>query len=318
MLRRQLFALALAAALPVLAHAQAYPARQVRYIVPFPPAGATDIMARNVAQVLSDAWSQPVVVENRAGGNALIGAELASKAPADGYTFLAITLTHAINATLFPKAPFDLRRDFIAVSILASSPMLVVVNPSSPAKTLAELTSLARSKPLNAGSSGNGTPPHMGLEQYRQTAGFKATHVPYKGGAPSLTDLVGGQLDFIVSNLPESIGHVKGGRLRPLALTSRNRHPLVPDVPTTQEAGMPGLSITNWTALLVPAGTPPEIVARIQADAAKGLRSPQMTAKVQEQGFEVIGSTSAEAQAFVGAEIERWSKVVRDAGLKAD
>jgi len=318
MLRRRFLALAMAAALPVLAHAQAYPARQVRYIVPFPPAGATDIMARNVAQVLSDAWSQPVVVENRAGGNALIGAELASKAPADGYTFLAITLTHAINATLFPKAPFDLRRDFIAVSILASSPMLVVVNPSSPAKTLAELTALAKAKPLNAGSSGNGTPPHMGLEQYRQTGSFTATHVPYKGGAPSLTDLVGGQLDFIVSNLPESIGHVKGGRLRPLALTSRNRHPLVPDVPTTTEAGMPGLSITNWTALLVPAGTPPEIVARIQADAAKGLRAPQMTAKVQEQGFEVIGSTSAEAQAFVAAEIERWSKVVRDAGLKAD
>ena len=318
MLRRRFLAFLLAATLPALAHAQAYPARQVRYIVPFPPAGATDIMARNVAQVLSDAWSQPVVVENRAGGNALIGAELASKAPADGYTFLAITLTHAINATLFPKAPFDLRRDFVAVSILASSPMLVVVNPSSPAKTLSELTALARSKPLNAGSSGNGTPPHMGLEQYRQTGGFKATHVPYKGGAPSLTDLVGGQLDFIVSNLPESIGHVKGGRLRPLALTSRNRHPLVPDVPTTTEAGMPGLSITNWTALLVPAGTPPEIVARIQADAAKGLRSPQMTAKVQEQGFEVIGSTPAEAQAFVAAEIERWSKVVRDAGIKVD
>ena len=318
MLRSRLIALVLAALLPVLAHAQAYPARQVRYIVPFPPAGATDIMARNVAQVLSEAWGQPVVVENRAGGNALIGAEIASKAPADGYTFLAITLTHAINATLFPKAPFDLRRDFTAVSILASSPMLVVVNPSSPAKTLAELTALAKAKPLNAGSSGNGTPPHMGLEQYRQTGGFTATHVPYKGGAPSLTDLVGGQLDFIVSNLPESIGHVKGGRLRPLALTSRNRHPLVPDVPTTTEAGMPGLSITNWTALLVPVGTPPEIVARIQADAAKGLRAPQMTAKVQEQGFEVIGSTPAEAQAFVAAEIDRWSKVVRDAGLKAD
>ena len=314
----RLLAPMLAAALPVLAHAQAYPARPVRYIVPFPPAGATDIMARNAAQVLSEAWGQPVVVENRAGGNALIGAELAAKAPADGYTFLAITLTHAINATLFPKAPFDLRRDFTAVSVLASSPMLVVVNPSSPAKTLAELTALARAKPLNAGSSGNGTPPHMGLEQYRQTGGFKAVHVPYKGGAPSLTDLVGGQLDFIVSNLPESIGHVKGGRLRPLALTSRNRHPLVPEVPTTAEAGMPGLSITNWTALMVPVGTPPELVARIQVDAAKGLRAPHMSAKVQEQGFEVIGSTPAEAQAFVAAEIERWAKVVREAGLKAD
>ena len=311
-------ALALALALPGLAGAQSYPARQVRYIVPFPPAGATDIMARNVAQILSEAWNQPVVVENRAGGNALIGAEVAAKSPADGYTYLAITLTHAINATLFPKAPFDLRRDFTAVSVLASSPMLVVVNPTSPAKSLAELTALARSKNLSAGSSGNGTPPHMGLEQYRQIGAFAATHVPYKGGAPSLTDLVGGQLDFIVSNLPESIGHVKGGRLRPLALTSRNRHPLVPDVPTTTEAGTPGLSITNWTALLVPAGTPADIVARIHADAVKGLKQPQMTRRIQEQGFEVIGSTPAEAQAFVAAEIERWGKVVRDAGIKTD
>jgi tripartite-type tricarboxylate transporter receptor subunit TctC len=316
LLARCMLALALAA--PCFAQAQSYPARQVRYIVPFPPAGATDIMARNVAQVLSESWNQPVVVENRPGGNALIGADVAAKSPADGYTYLAITLTHAINATLFPKAPFDLRRDFTVVSVLSSSPMLVVVNASSPVKTLADLTALARSKNLSAGSSGNGSPPHMGLEQYRQTAGFAVTHVPYKGGAPSLTDLVGGQLDFIVSNLPESIGHVKGGRLRPLALTSRNRHPLVPEVPTTVEAGTPGLSITNWTALVVPAGTPADIVSKIHADVAKGLKQPQMTRRIQEQGFEVIGSAPAEAQAFVAAEVERWSKVVRDAGIKSD
>lgn len=310
--------LAATLATPAWAAAQTYPARNVRYIVPFPPAGATDIMARNVAQLLTEAWGQSVVVDNRPGGNALIGAELAAKAPADGYTFLAITLTHAINATLFPQAPFDLRRDFTAVSVLASSPMLVVVHPSLPVKNLSELTALAKSKQLNVGSSGNGTPPHMGLEQYKQTGGFNAQHVPYKGGAPSLTDLVGGQTHFIVSNLPESIGHVKGGKLRPLAITSGNRHPLVPDVPTTAEAGMPGLSITNWTALLVPVGTPREVVARIQAEAARGLRRPETTRKVQEQGFEVIASTPEAAQSFIAAEIERWARVVKEANVRAD
>lgn len=298
--------------------AQAYPARNVRYIVPFPPAGATDIMARNLAQLLTEAWGQSVVVDNRPGGNALIGVELAAKAPADGYTFLAITLTHAINSTLFPKAPVDLRRDFTAVSVLASMPMLVVVHPSLHVKNLSELTALAKSKQLNAGSSGNGSPPHMGLEQYKQIGGFNAQHVPYKGGAPSITDLVGGQTDFIVSNLPESIGQVKGGKLRPLAITSRNRHPLVPDVPTTTEAGTPGLSITNWTALLVPAGTPKEIVARIQADAARGLRQPDTTRKVQEQGFEVVASTPEAAQSFIAEEIERWARVVKEANVRAD
>lgn len=307
-----------AIAAPAWSLAQTYPARSVRYIVPFPPAGATDIMARNTAQVLSEAWGQSVVVDNRPGGNALIGADAAAKAPADGYTLLAITLTHAINATLFPKAPFDLRRDFTVVSVLASMPMLVVVHPSLPVKNLSELTALAQSRALNAGSSGNGSPPHLGLEQYKVIGGFNAQHVPYKGGAPSLTDLVGGQTDFIVSNLPESIGHAKGGKLRPLAITSTNRHPLVPEVPTTAEAGTPGLSITNWTALVVPAGTPKDIVARIQADAARGLRQPAMTRKVQEQGFEVVASTPEAAHAYVSEEVERWARVVKAGNVRAD
>ena len=174
--------------------AQPYPAKPVRYIVPFPPGGATDIMARNIAQKLSDAWKQSIVVDNRPGGNAMIGADVAAKSPADGYTWLAMTLTHAVNATLFPQAPYSLLKDLAAVSVLGAMPLVVVVHPDSPAKSLAELTALARTRPLNAGSSGNGSPPHLGLELYRALTKTNVQHVPYKGGAPSLTDLVGGQI----------------------------------------------------------------------------------------------------------------------------
>lgn len=306
------------AILPEWAAAQTYPSRPVRIIVPFPPAGATDIMARNVAQVLSEAFGQSVVVDNRPGGNALIGADTAAKSPADGYTLLAVTLTHAINASLFPKAPFDLRRDVTAVTVMASLPMLVVVHPSLPVKSLAELTALAKLRRLNAASSGNGSPPHLGLEQFKQIGGFSAQHIPYKGGAPSITDLVGGQTDFSVSNLPESIGAVKGGRLRPLAITSASRHALVPDVPTTAEAGMPGLSITNWIGLVAPAGTPKEIVARIQADAARGLRQPEMMRKAQEQGFEIVASAPDAAQAYIMEDVERWAKVIKAGNIRAE
>jgi len=312
-------ALAAAGALVVCgALAQTYPSKPIRYIVPFPPGGATDIMARNVAQKVSEAWKQSILVDNRPGGNAMIGADVAAKSPADGYTWLAITLTHTVNATLFPQAPYNLLKDLTAVSVLGSLPLVVVVHPDSPAKSLAELTALARVRSLNAGSSGNGSPPHLGLELYRSLTRINLQHVPYKGGAPSLVDLVGGRLDFIVSNLPECIAYIKGGRLRALAITSSARHPLIPDVPTTAEAGLPGFEISNWTGLMVPAGTPKEIVARIQAEATNALRQPEMMLKVRDQGFEVIASPSESAQNFVAAEVERWGKLVRDASIKAE
>jgi tripartite-type tricarboxylate transporter receptor subunit TctC len=320
-IKRALLNAALAAAGALVACsvlAQSYPSKPVRYIVPFPPGGATDIMARNVAQKVSEAWKQSIVVDNRPGGNAMIGADVVAKSPADGYTWLAMTLTHAVNATLFPQAPYNLLRDLTAVSVLGSLPLVVVVPPDSPAKSLAELTALARTRPLNAGSSGNGTPPHLGLELYRTLTKIDVQHVPYKGGAPSLVDLVGGRLDFIVSNLPECIAYIKAGRLRPLAITTSARHPLIPDVPTTAEAGLPDFVISNWTGLMVPAGTPKEIVARIQAEAAIALRQPDMMQKVRDQGFDVVASTPDNAQNFIAAEVERWGKLVRDANIKTD
>lgn len=297
---------------------QPYPAKQVRYVVPFPPGGATDIMARNVAQKVSETWKQPVVVDNRAGGNAMIGADLVAKAPPDGYTWLAMTLTHAVNVTLFPQAQYSLTKDLAAVSVLGAMPLVIVVHPGSPAKSLAELTALARSGHLSAGSSGNGTPPHLGLELFRSLTKANIQHIPYKGGAPSLIDLIAGRTDFIVSNLPECITYIKGGRLRPLAITTSTRHPLIPDVPTVAQAGMPGFEISNWTGLMVPAGTPGEVIARIQAEAARALTQPDMTQKVRDQGFEVVASTPEAAQAFIASEVERWGKLVREAGIKAD
>jgi tripartite-type tricarboxylate transporter receptor subunit TctC len=308
--------LALLAALP--AGAQTYPSKQVRYIVPFPPAGLTDLMARNVGQKLSERWRQPVVVENKAGGNAQIGADFVAKSPADGYTLLAVTLSHAVNATLFPGAPYSLQKDLVPVAVLGSLPLMIVVNADSPIRTLADLVAEGKKRTLNGGSSGNGTPPHLGLELLAQQAGIKVQHIPYKGGAPSLTDLMGGQIDLIVSNFPESLPHVKGGKLRALAVTSSKRHPLLPDVPTTAEVGYPALAITNWTGIMVPAGTPADLVARINADANAVLAEPEMKKRIIEQGFEPVAMTPAEARAFVDAEIVRWGKLVRDANIKPD
>lgn len=321
--RRTILAGAPAAALlPAAARAQgAFPERTVRYIVPFPPGGLTDIMARLVGQKLSEIWGKPVVVENRAGGNALIGADAAAKSAPDGHTLLAITMTHTVNATLFPNAPFNFRQDLTTISVLGSLPLVVVVNAEkSPARTLADLMDLVKTRRLNAGSSGNGSPPHLGLELVRHAAraGENITHVPYRGGAPSVTDLAAGNLDFMVSNLPECIAQIQGGRLRPLAITSAGRHPLLPDVPTVKEAGQPMLEMGNWTAMMVPAAVPAPILARLEADALAAIRDPEVGRKAREGGFAVEGWDRARSNAYVAEETARWARLIHDAGLRAD
>lgn len=321
--RRTILAGAPAAALlPAAARAQgAFPERTVRYIVPFPPGGLTDIMARLVGQKLSEIWGKPVVVENRAGGNALIGADAAAKSAPDGHTLLAITMTHTVNATLFPNAPFNFRQDLTTISVLGSLPLVVVVNAEkSPARTLADLMDLVKTRRLNAGSSGNGSPPHLGLELVRHAAraGENITHVPYRGGAPSVTDLAAGNLDFMVSNLPECIAQIQGGRLRPLAITSAGRHPLLPDVPTVKEAGQPSLEMGNWTAMMVPAAVPAPILARLEADTLAAIRDPEVGRKARDGGFAVEGWDRARSNAFVAEETARWARLIHDAGLRAD
>ena len=311
-----------AALLPAAARAQgAFPERTVRYIVPFPPGGLTDIMARLVGQKLSEIWGKPVVIENRAGGNALIGADAAAKSAPDGHTLLAITMTHTVNATLFPNAPFNFRQDLTTISVLGSLPLVVVVNAEkSPARTLADLMDLAKTRRLNAGTSGNGSPPHLGLELVRHAAraGENITHVPYRGGAPSVTDLAAGNLDFMVSNLPECIAQIQGGRLRPLAITSAGRHPLLPEVPTVKEAGQPSLEMGNWTAMMAPAAVPAPILARLEADTLAAIRDPEVGRKARDGGFTVEGWDRARSNAVVAEETARWARLIHDAGLRAD
>ena len=322
MLDRRHILAAPAVLLPGVVSAQApFPDRPVRYIVPFPPGGLTDIMARLVGQKLSEIWSRPVVIENRAGGNALIGADAAAKAAPDGHTLLAITMTHTVNATLFPNAPYDFRRDLTTISVLGSLPLVVVVNAErNPARTLADLVQQARTRRLNGGSSGNGSPPHLGLELLRRAAGAgdNITHVPYRGGAPSVTDLAAGNLDVMVSNLPECIAQIQGGRLRPLAVTSAERHPLIPDVPTVKEAGQPTLEMTNWTAMMVPAAVPAPLIARIEADTLAAIRDAEVSRRAREGGFTVEAWDRARSLAFVTDETARWARLIQEAGLRAD
>ncbi len=295
------------------------PGSTLRYIVPFPPGGLTDVMARLVGQQLGQRWGITVVIDNKPGSGGQIGADAAAKAPGDGYNLLAITLTHAANVTLFKgKAPYDLQRDLKPVALLAGSPMLVVVPAASPIKDFKDLAAQARLRKLNAGSSGNGTPPHLTLELFGDLLKAEIQHIPYKGGAPSMTDLIGGQLDVIFSNMPESIVHVKSGKLRALAIASAARHPLVPEVPTTAELGMPQLAVENWTAILAPAATPDAVVAKIGAEVVAIMAGAEINERARTQGFRVDARGPKEFAPFLKDEIERWARIITAAKIQAD
>ena len=318
-----LHAIASAAAvslLPSLSLAQdagAYPSKPIRYIVPFPPGGLTDVMARLIAQSAGIALKQSILVDNRAGASANLGADLAAKSTPDGYTWLAITLAHAVNQSLFSNLPYSLEKNLAPVAHLATSPLVLVVNESNPAKTLAEFLVQARAKQLNAGSSGNGTPPHLGLELLALNAKIEVSHIPYKGGAPSLNDLLGSQLDFIVSNLPECSTYVKAGKLRALAVTSARRHPLLPDVPTFAESGLSGVELENWTGLMMPAGTPKAIVDKVSAEAIRSVKSKEITDRVASMGFTPTGLGPAEFGELIKKDVARWREIVKLRNIKA-
>lgn len=322
MKRREVLGAAGAAALagiPGIAAAQDFPRPNVpiKYVVPFAPGGLTDTMARIVAQKLNEAWKVPVVVENKAGGNAQIGAEQVAKGPADGTQVLAITLTHAANVALFPNAPYSFVRDLRPVALLAGSPMLVVVPANSPIKDFKDLVAVSKTKTLNAGSSGNGTPPHLTMALFNDLNKTRMTHVPYRGGAPSMVDLIGGQLDVIFSNFPESMAHVKSGKLRAIAICSLSRHAMFPDVPTALEAGMPGLFVENWTAAMLPAKTPDAVVEKYSREMIKAMYSRDVEEKANAQGFRVTAKGSDEFARFLKTEIDRWSRIIKTAKITA-
>lgn len=299
---------------PSLSFAQnvsAYPSKPIRYIVPFPPGGLTDVMARMIAKSVGSALKQSILVDNRPGAGANLGADLVAKSSPDGYTWLAITLAHAVNQSLFTNLPYSLEKNLTPVTHLANSPLVLVVNAINPAKTLAEFLVQARTKRLNGGSSGNGTPPHLGLELLAMNAKLEFAHIPYKGGAPSLTDLLGSQLDFIVSNLPECLAYVKAGKLRALAVTSSKRHALLPEVPTFAESGMPGVELENWTGLMMPAGTPKTIIDKVSALAIESLKSKEISDRVSSMGFTPTGLGPVEFGALIKKEVARWGDVVK-------
>ena len=297
--------------------ASKWPDKPINYVVPFPPGGLTDVAARQAAKALGMAENWNVVVENKPGGSANIGAAYVSRAQPDGYTWLAMTLSHAANATLFQgKAGYDLLKDLVPVACMASSSMMVVVNPKSPIKSMADLLQAAKSRSLSAGSSGNGTPPHLTLALYQSLTGTKLLHVPYKGGAPSLTDLMGSQVDVIFSNYPESLAYVKSGALRALAVSSKTRSPELPDVPTVEEAGLPGLVVSNFTGVMAPAGTPQPLVDRISKAIVKQIRQPEMTKNLVTLGFGAQPMEAAEFGPYLKGEVERWAKIIHDANIQ--
>jgi tripartite-type tricarboxylate transporter receptor subunit TctC len=303
------------------ASAQSYPDKSVRMVVPFAAgAGSNDIMARLVAQKLSDALGQQFVVDNRPGASGIIGTDIVAKAPPDGYTVLMMSLTFTVNPSLFSKLPYDTVRDLIPVTMVASAPLMLVVHPSVPAKSVTEFIAYAKANPgkLNFGSGGPGTTPHLAGEMIKTMAGIQVTHIPYKGGAPALTDLVAGQIQFMCENIPGTLPFAKAGKLRALAVTDLKRSPLLPELPTLDEAGLKGYQIVGWNGLFVPAGTPQPIVNRLNAEVVKALALPDVKDRLATLGADAVGDTPQHFAVFIKAEIPKWAKVVKDAGLKIE
>jgi tripartite-type tricarboxylate transporter receptor subunit TctC len=301
--------------------AQAYPTKPLKLVVPYAPGGSTDQLARAVAERLGQALGQAVVVENKPGANTIIGADAVAKAPPDGYTmFVGSSASLAVNPLLYEKLPYDPKRDFAGISLLASSPLVMVVLSSLPAKTVKEFVELAKAKPgsLNFASVGNGNPLHLAGELFKSMTGADMTHVPYNGSAPALTALLGGQVQVMYDVVLSSQPHIKAGRLRAIALTGSKRVPILPDVPTIAESGYPGYEAGIWFALVVPKATPAAIVQRLNAEVNRILRQPEMRARFDDLALELIPSTPEEVGNFTEREQARWAKLVKDLNIRLD
>ncbi len=312
--------LAAAALLPALACAQAWPAKPVRLVSPFPAGGGTDAFARPLAAQLSQQMGQQFIVDNRAGAGGTIGADHVAKSSADGYTFLVGAVHHTIAVSVYAKLPYDLARDLIPVTMVASVPSVVVVHPKVPVNSIKELIAYAKANPgkLNFGSAGNGTSHHLAGELFKVLTGSQMNHVPYKGAAPAMQDLLGGQVDLMFDGMGTSAPQIRGNKLRPLAVTTAARSPAFPEVPTMNEAGVPNYLVTTWYAIWAPAGTPPEIMNRLQAEVAKAMQAPSIKEVWTQQGATAGGNTPAEFGAFVKTEIAKWGEVAKASGARID
>jgi len=309
------------AALSTAALAQAYPSKPIRMIAPYPPGGATDILARLVAQGLTESLGQPVIVENKAGANGQIGHDFVAKAAPDGYTLvLGNSAVLAVSVSMYDKLPFDPLKDFAPITLAAQGPLVFEINAAIPASNMQEFLAWAKQRggKVNAGLAGVGAMHHLVTEMVKLQAGVQWTNVPYKGSAPMVLDLVGGQVDVGVDNIPSSLQLIKTGKLRALAVTSDQRTPLLPDVPTLAQAGVPGVVAAAWHGVLAPAGTPPEIVNRLNVEIVKILRSPETVAKLAGLGLDPVGSDPKTFADFIASENVKWAKVVKASGAKLE
>ena len=297
-----------------------YPSKPIRMIVPFAPGGGTDITARAIAIRLGESWGQTVVPDNRPGANGTIGVDVASKATPDGYTICMISSSHAVNVALYSKLPYDLTRDLTAITQATSQPYAMIIHPSVPAKSVKEFIAYAKTRPgaINYGSSGTGGISHLGGAWLGSIAGISMVHVPYKGGALALTDMIGGQIQMQLGTLTLSGPHIKAGRLRALAVTTPKRWPGTPELPTMQEAGVPGFAITQWYGLIISAKTPRPIINKLNKEIARILQLPDVKEKMAADGADAVGNTPEEFNAHIRAEVVKYGKLVKEVGLKAE
>ncbi|WP_444813797.1 tripartite tricarboxylate transporter substrate binding protein [Variovorax arabinosiphilus] len=323
--RRTLLGGAVAAAamgtLAVPAFAQsAYPSRPVKFVVPFPAGGPVDTTGRAVAQKLSEMWGQQAIVDNRAGAGGIVGAEIAAKLPADGYNVFVCSIHHSVLPSLKPRLTYDIEKDFVPVSFGAMFPVVLVAHPDVPVKTVADIIALDKRSPgkLSFGSSGSGGGTHLAGELFNMQAGTKLLHVPYKGSAPAMTDLLGGQVQFMFSDAPTALPQIKAGKVRAIAVASAKRSALLPDVPTVVESGLPGYEAYSWAGFLAPAGTPKDVVQRLSADIGKALSDPQVKQRLYDAGAEAAPTTPEAFAKMLHTEIAKWTKVVRTADIKVD
>ncbi|HTI47668.1 MAG TPA: tripartite tricarboxylate transporter substrate binding protein [Casimicrobiaceae bacterium] len=298
-----------------------YPSHPIHVIVPFAPGGGTDIVARVIGQKLGEAWKQPVVIENKAGGNGTIGAAYVAKSPPDGYTLSMITASHSVNVTLQgAKHPYDLLKDFAPISQVTTQPYYLVVNPKLPVRSVKELIDLARSKPgkLTYGSSGVGGTSHLSGALFCSLANIDMTHVPYRGGEPAMADVISGQIDMLFSTRLQSRGFVEQGQLRALAVTTAKRSPATPELPTMEEAGVPGYVVAGWYGVLAPAGTPPAIVNKLNREIVRIVHLPDVAEKMATDGSEPVGSSPAQFAAHIKSEVEKWRDLIHKTGIKTE
>ncbi len=299
--------------------AQTYPSGPMRMVIPFPPGGGTDILGRALAQKLNEAWAVPVVVDNRSGANGTIGAAAAAKSPPDGQTLLIVPSGFAVNPSIYKNLPFDTLKDLAPVTQLAASPLVVSLHPSFPPRSIKELIAFLKTHPdsVNYGSSGNGSPPHLATELFKYMTGTKMLHIPYKGAGPAAIDVIAGQIPVYFMNALQAVPHIRGGRLRALAVTSEQRFSALPEIPSIAEAGVPGYAMTNWYGLLVTGGTPRSSVAKLHAEIARILALPELRERLVNEGATVIASTPDDFMAFLKKEIATNARIVQASGMTA-